>query len=138
MISIFVDTNVWFSAFYGSENCQKILGGHVRGKIKTVINQDVLTEIIRNVQAKAPNKIASLETFLRLTPPLIAKSSLQIPKKYRALADKKDLPILLSAHQIGVRIFVTGNTKDFDSKKIEKVLGIKILNPSETIKLLNL
>lgn len=138
MIPVFIDTNVWFSAFHGSENCQKILQGHIRGEIKAVISQEVLTELVRNIKAKAPKALAPLETFLRLSPPLIAKSSLQIPKKYRPLADKKDLPILLSAHLIGVRIFVTGNSKDFDSKKIEKTLGIKILNPGETVKLLDL
>ena len=35
-LKIFIDTNIWFSFFYGSNNCEKLINAHAEGKIKAV------------------------------------------------------------------------------------------------------
>ena len=137
-LTIFTDTNIWFSALYGSANCEKILQAHLSGKVKITISEDVLTELIRTVKTKAPQALKTLERLLRISPPIISRKVIGIPRKYLNLADSKDLPILLAAHEAGVKVFVTGNIKDFNQALVEKKLGIKIITPKQAVQLLNL
>ena len=46
--------------------------------------------------------------------------------------------MLLAAHEAGIKVFVTGNTKDFNQALIEKKFGIKIVTPKQAVQLLNL
>lgn len=137
-MTVFVDTNVWFSAFYGSNHCQKIVLAHLDGKIKAVISQDVLAELVRNTRMKIPRALPALEKLLKFSPPVIAKSVTRISKAHLDLADKKDLPILLSARSIGAKIFVTGNLKDFNPNKIKATLKMEVTSPKDLVKLLHL
>lgn len=135
---IFTDTNIWFSALYGSDNCEKILKAHLAGKVKIMISEGVLIELTRTIKLKAPHALKTLEKLLRISPPIISRKVINIPRKYSDLADKKDLPILLAAHALETKIFITGNLKDFNITQIEKTLEIKILSPKELVDLLNL
>ena len=137
-LTIFTDTNVWFSALYGSDNCEKILQAHLEGKVKIAISEGVLTELIRTVKTKAPHTLKILEKLLRISPPTISRKVVSAPRKYLNLADSKDLPILLAAHEAGIKIFVTGNIKDFNQALVEKKLGIKIITTKQAVQLLNL
>ena len=137
-LTIFTDTNIWFSALYGSDNCEKILKAHLAGRVKIMISEGVLTELIRTVKTKAPHTLKTLEKLLKISPPIISRKVVNVPRKYLNLADGKDLPILLAAHEAGVKIFVTGNIKDFNQALIEKKFGIKIITPKQAVQLLNL
>ncbi|TSC87708.1 MAG: hypothetical protein G01um101416_388 [Microgenomates group bacterium Gr01-1014_16] len=133
MTRVFVDTNVWFSAFYGSPHCEKIIKAHLEGKIKAVINRQVLTELVTNITKKIPNAVKPLQTFLESSPPEIVTPPQKTSVTSASLAHSKDLPILLSAHQAGVGIFVTGNIKDFKISLIKQKLGLEILTPAAAV-----
>ncbi|MBI4991498.1 DUF4935 domain-containing protein [Candidatus Gottesmanbacteria bacterium] len=137
-IRIFIDTNVWFSSFYGSENCQKLTKAHQEGKINAVISARVLDEIVRNVKKKIPYQYDNLQKFLLGTPPEIVSNPKTIPPTLINLASVHDLPIFVSAMQARTDYFVTGNTKDFSVKKLEKITGIKIITPTEAVRILHL
>jgi putative PIN family toxin of toxin-antitoxin system len=130
---IFIDTNVWFSAFYGSENAEKIIKAHINGQIKAVVSQQVLEELVKNISTKLPAAIPGLQRLMESAPPMIVSNPYKITEEYKLLAGPKDLPILISASQANIKYFVTGNIKDFDLLKIKDELYIDILTPKEFV-----
>ncbi len=135
---IFTDTNVWFSAFYGSENCQRIISAHVSGKVKIVVSPFVLEELARNIVKKLPRQVASLYSFFEENSPEIYPDPELLPKKLIGLISPKDIKIFASAYKANVPYFITGNKKDFAIEDLEKLTGIKILTPKEAVKILDL
>lgn len=135
---IFIDSNVWFSAFYGSATCQKIIKVHQEGKIIAIISNRVLNEIVRNVKKKIPNRFEELKKFLLIYPPEIVSDPVDFPKKIISLVSTGNLPIFVSAINAKVNYFITGNIRDFEVKNLEKKTGIKILFPKQAAELLDL
>ena len=133
---VFIDTNVWFSAFYGSKNSEKILKAYIEGKIRAVICRKVLKELVRNIEAKVPGAFVPLKKFLELTSPVIIQDPSVIQTGVRTLVDKKDQVILQSAVSLKVKYFITGNLKDFNVGGIRKKYGIKVMSPGEAVRVL--
>lgn len=138
VLKVFADTNVWFSALYGSKNCEKILDAHLRSKITLVISKQVLKELIKNIQMKAPGVMPALEKILISRPPEIVSDPEIIPKKIRGLISHPDQGIFVSCQNSQAEYFVTGNIKDFNVSELEKLTGIKILTPKEAVEALGL
>ena len=130
---VFIDTNVWFSAFYGSANAGKILKAHVGGELKAVISQDVLAELARNIKKKYPKALGVLRDFLEASPPVILSRPKTTSLLIQKLVEKKDRVIFQSVVNAKIKYFITGNLKDFNVSKIEKELGIYIVSPREAI-----
>lgn len=134
----FLDTNIWFSAIYGSETCKKILRSHAEQKISLISSQQVMKELLRNLGKKIRQALPVLEEILTTYPPEILADPAVVPEKIRRLVDKKDQRIFVAAMKANVKYFVTGNTKDFAIEKLEKLTGIKIFTPQEMVKALDL
>ena len=130
---VFIDTNVWFSAFYGSVNCEKILKSHVERRIEAVLSQKVVKELIKNVRKKFPSAFSEVRIFLESYPPEIVKNSSFVSTKVKKLVNPKDQLIFQSALDAKVKIFVTGNVKHFKRDEIEKKLKVKILTPKQAV-----
>jgi|SRR3990172_9820872 len=128
---VFIDTNVWFSAFYGSPNSDRILKAHVTGQIRGVISQKVLHELVENISKKIPPALPSLRAFLEAAPPEILADPEEVPPNIALLAHKKDRLILTAADQGQVKILVTENIKDFKPAGILQQLQIEIITPAE-------
>lgn len=135
---IFLDSNIWFSAFYGSVNCQKLIKAHLEGKIRVIISSQVIEESIRNLKEKKPQVLASFQEMLLNNPPEIIKDPDNLGKKIKKLVDEKDGPIFGSALLGEATFFVTGNIRDFSVQKLEKATGIKVITPMEAVNLLHL
>ena len=135
---IFIDTNVWFSAFYGSPHAERIIKAHIEGKIQAIISKQVLDELVRNISAKIPHAVIPLKNLLEATPPLIVADPQGVPQKLGPMVQRKDQSIMASAIRSKVTIFVTGNTKDFAQQKLKDAYGILVLTPKEAVKLLKL
>lgn len=133
---VFIDTNVWFSAFYGSVNSEKLVKAHIRGNIKAVISQQVLTELVNNISTKIPRALPSLQKFLEAAPPEIVGNPSHISSKIKKLVHPKDAVIFASCLETKVKLFVTGNTKDFDITALKRRFNIVVCTPAEAIKLL--
>lgn len=130
---IFLDTNVWFSALYGSKNCQKIIDTHTEGEITAVVSHEVLTELLRNLKLKIPHVFASFEQILISSPPEIITDPQEVSKQMKLLTHQKDQGIFVAAILAEVDYFVTGNIKDFQVDKLEKLTKIKIMTPKEIV-----
>ena len=130
-MKVFLDTNIWFSAFYGSDNCGKIIELHAQKKIEAVVSRLVVQELTQNLGNKFPQGLKLVADFFSKFPPEMVDDCFEIDRKLKNLADPKDLPILLSAYFAKTECFVTGNIKDFAVKKIFDNLKIKVLTPKE-------
>lgn len=135
---LFLDSNIWFSALWGSINCEKLIHAHLKGKIKAVVSNQVIEETIRNIQEKRPQSLILLQDLLINNPPEIIRDQIIIKKEIINLIDEKDRPIFGSAILGRVKYFVTGNIKDFSVKKLEKMIGIKIITPKEAVDIFDL
>lgn len=132
---VFIDTNVWFSAFYGSPNAEKIATAHIQSQIQGVISEPVLQELIVNLKTKIPLALPSLRQLLSTAPPQILKNPPSLPPNFRTLAHPKDAPLLLACYQAKIPFFVTGNLKDFHLAPIKQKLNINVLPPADAVKL---
>lgn len=138
LLKVFADTNVWFSALYGSSNCERLLRAHLEHKISLVVSQQILKELVRNIQKKIPGAIPVFEKIFMSCPPEIISDPDKIDSKIKKLIDPKDQPIFTSALLAKINLFVTGNIKDFKIKELEKLTGIKIITPKEAVEILEL
>lgn len=135
---VFLDSNVWFSIVYGSSNCEKIIKAYTDEKIIAVISQQVLEESIRNIKEKIPQKLTSFQKLFSSNPPIMVPDPESIDNKIKDLVDPKDQSIFTSAILAEVGYFVTGNIKDFQVDRLEKLTKIKIVTPKEIVTELNL
>ena len=132
---VFLDTNVWFSAFYGSDNCRNIVELYAQKKIEAVVSRLVVRELTQNLGDKHPQGLKLVAGFFSKFPPEMVDDCFEIDGKLKNLADFKDLPILLSAYSARVEYFVTGNIRDFAIEKIFDKLKIKVITPKDFVKL---
>ena len=129
--SCLIDTNVWFFAFYGSINCQKMIKSHLSGHIKAVITEQILDELIINTQKKLPNKTSLLYSMFKNAPPIILKNPTHIPETIKPLAHSKDIHILAATIQAKIPYLVTGNSKDFKTLQIKQQHQTEIITPKK-------
>lgn len=130
---VFIDTNVWFSAFYGSPNSEKIIKAHAEGKIKAVVSRQVLRELVSNINKKIPNAMAGLKKIMEFAPPMVVANANLVSHLVGKEVHKKDQIIFQSAINSKAKLFVTGNVKHF---KINRITGIKIITPKEAVGLI--
>lgn len=133
---VFIDTNVWFSAFYRSENPENLLKAHVEGKIVAIASQKVLNELIKNFKNKYPKALKPLKNFLKTYPPVIIVDPNHISHEIVDLVDKKDRKIFQSAINSKAKIFVTGNLKHFKIQEIYTKYKIEVIPPREAVMIL--
>lgn len=132
---VFVDSNVWISAFYKKGIASDLIDRLFQKKFKVVISELVLEEIIRNIEKKVPEALFLVYRFFQEYPIIVVRNpKIGQLKKFSELAQKKDLPILISALNYKCGFFITGNKKDFKIAKIKKQHHLSVLNPREMLK----
>ena len=137
-LRLFLDTNVWFSALYGSRNCLRLVQAANKNAIHTVISPEVLDELLVNLKKKIPHTLALFEDMLLTAKPKLIGSPQRIPAFVQKLVDIKDQKIFASAIEGSVAYFITGNTRDFKKEQLKKKTGILILIPKEAVSALRL
>jgi conserved hypothetical protein TIGR00305 len=129
---IFIDSNVWFSAFYKKGVCSNLIETLHQLNFGIVICELVLEEILKNIKQKIPDALPLVIEYLKIIKPTVVKNpKKEVALKYKNLASLKDIPILISAFEYRCQYFITGNIKDFKVKLIEKKLNLKIIKPAE-------
>lgn len=130
--SVFIDSNVWFSAFYKERICSKLLETIESSGWKVFISELGLEEVIKNIQLKIPSALLFFIDYLKENKITVLKNpSITKLLHYKGLAEKHDLPILVSAIEYKCDYFITGNLSDFDLKKIKYKSKIIIMSPRE-------
>lgn len=133
---VFIDSNVWFSAFYKEGVCSQLLRNLTKLSYEIVISELVLEEVIRNIKEKIPKALSLVIEYLNNIRPTVVKiPNKSVISQYKTLAEEKDLPILVSAVEFKCLYFITGNMKDFKVDLIRKKTGLKVLTPSNFLNL---
>ena len=128
-LRIFIDSNIWFSAFYKKGQAFNLLEKCREKRFEVVISQLVLEEIIRNIKKKLPRKLENVRSFLITYPLVIVKNpSKKDLTKVEGLAHKKDRPILAAALNYKCRFLITGNLKDFKEKSIKEKFNLEVIS----------
>jgi putative PIN family toxin of toxin-antitoxin system len=127
----FFDTNVVFSGLYSSRGAPaELLRRHVDGTITIVISRQVLEELVRTVNNKAPRVTSMLHKFLASSPPeLTADPSDAHVKRVSAFINTTDAPILAAALASRADCLVTGNSRHF-TDEVARRARIAILTPA--------
>lgn len=131
---VFVDSNVWFSAFYKKGVASDLIETLLQKDYEIVVSELVLEEIVRNIKNKVPLALSLVHQFFQEYSLTVVKDPrVDEIQKYVSLAQSKDLPILASALNYQCRFFITGNKKDFQINSIKKQYHLSILTPREIL-----
>ena len=128
-MKVFVDANVLFTAAHNpSGKSAKLLANAKALDLTMVTNSYAIGEAIRNIVKKYPSQEATLHACLKQVTivPLITQGSAA-----DGIADK-DKPILLSALQANCDVLLTGDKKDFLTRRAT-LKAIEVLSPSELL-----
>jgi len=135
MKTLFLDANVFFAATLSESGASRgIFDLGALGKVKLVSSLYVLNEAKRNIDKKLGNEY--LPVFLGLVSVLNGVDkrwpSEKYVEDYGDLIVKKDLPVLVSAANLGVNFLITLDQKDFKTNKLQAAdLPFKIMLPGE-------
>lgn len=115
-----LDTNILISiAIFNSDILKKMLIS-ICDKHTLMLSTQIIKELKEVVKRKFPNKINNMNQFLYQLPYELVHISNAIIKNNRIyIRDIEDLPILNSAIESDIDIFITGD-KDFKDVKINK------------------
>jgi len=117
---IMTDTNIIISAFLFPNSAIRALLEKIVVRDQLVLCTSIIEELHAVFKRKFPEEIDSLDFFLsELKYELVYTPRRVDPEKYPHIRDEKDLPILVSAVDGDVDIFVTGD-KDFHFVNIER------------------
>jgi putative PIN family toxin of toxin-antitoxin system len=114
------DTNILITAgIFGSKYYLDVIS-IIAEEHTIVLSSQIIDELWRVANVKFPEKQAALECFLAQFNFEITHSPSEINlKNYPEIRDKKDYPILASAINADVDVFIT-NDKDFEPVGIER------------------
>lgn len=128
---IFLDSNVWVSAFTAHGLCSDLvrllLRRHGRGTIEVLLGAPVRDETLRILRERfhaTESDLVYARVAMRVTRNVPA-SSADPPGE---ISDPTDAPIVACALAARADLFVTGNKALLDMKSIK---GIRILSPRE-------
>ena len=134
---VFIDSNVWFSAFYKEGVCSELLRSLSKSVYEIVISELVLEEVIKNIKEKVPNALSYVIEYINSIKPTVVKNpSRSIIVQHKDLADKYDLLILVSAIEYKCTYFITGNMKDFKTELIKSKKHLIIITPRDFLLLM--
>ena len=132
---IFLDSNVLISGIYSPVGAPyKILRLHLAERLRIVVCQLVINEVIRNLKAKKPEGLPVLYQLLSNSPPEIAENPrAEDVNSWKEYLDDEDAIILAAAISARVDCFVTGD-KHFHSAALKpQEFNLKILTPAEFV-----
>lgn len=135
---VFIDTNVWFSAIYGSPNAEHLVLAHIDKKIQAYTSYEVIKELIQNFEKKLPRGTSVLAELIDKREPVIINTPPAVSEIVATSVHRKDQIIFQAAVNAKVEYFVTGNLKDFEAVSLKKKCGIVVCSPAQLVRTLHL
>jgi putative PIN family toxin of toxin-antitoxin system len=134
---VFLDSNVILSGLYSSRNAPgKILEYFLEGRIRVVVSQQILEELIRVVQDKLPRVLPALNALLVNSPPeIITDPETAEIQRWTRFIHQEDAAILTAAISAEPDYFITGDNDFLENPNIAKESGLRIITPSQFLKL---
>jgi len=111
-----------------------ILERFIEGRLRVVVSQQVLDEVIRTVKEKLPEALPALRKLLVNAPPEIRKDPTPDEvKRWSGLLDAGDAAILAAAVAAQPDYFVTGDRHFTENPEIAERAGLHIVMPAQFI-----
>lgn len=130
---VFLDANVVFSGMYSPEGAPAIiLKLFVEGRLRAVISQQVLEEVVRTIGRRLPEALPSLRKLLLSVPPEIAEDPAPEDIGFWAqLVHGDDASVLAAAVAARPDYLVTGDRHFFANPGIAEKSGLRIVTPAQ-------
>ena len=133
-MKLFLDANVIFTAAYSAQGLSRGLFRLAAvGKCALCTSAFAYDEAVKNIQKKAPVKLAELTTLMQQLDILPEPHPQWIKRAARLPLAAKDAPVLAAAFQGKIDIFVTGDRRDFGHLFGQVLEGVKILSPADAL-----
>jgi putative PIN family toxin of toxin-antitoxin system len=139
MLRVFIDSSVFFAAIYSAKGyARDLLLAAVDEKLKVVVSQYVLTEVERNLNKKASEKIATYRAFLLLLDlERVPEPNQEQLKQVEQYVVEKDAPVVAAAINARPDYLVTFDVRDLlEPVEVAQQSGLKIVTPDVVMKLL--
>jgi putative PIN family toxin of toxin-antitoxin system len=132
----FIDASVLFAAAYSPRgSAYQLLRQALEGAINILVSEDVLAEVRRNLEAKAPETLADCELLVEMLPlTIIDDPTPEAIKRVSRYLNPKDAIILAAAMAAQPDYFVTWDRKHFLSDPaIAEKSGLTIITPDDLL-----
>ncbi|MCL2411647.1 MAG: putative toxin-antitoxin system toxin component, PIN family [Treponema sp.] len=126
-MKIMVDANIIISAILFPKSIISEILKHIVLNNEIILSEYTINEIRDVFNRKFPNRTNEMENYLDKLPYRFFSIKEINIKKYPAIRDLDDIPVLANAIESNVDILVTGD-KDFEGIKIKKP---KIIKPNK-------
>ena len=126
-MTIMLDANIIISAILFPKSIISETIKHIVANTSIILSQYTIDEVIKVFNKKFPHRIDEMELFFEKLPHRIFPLQKIDSKKYPAIRDIDDVPVLAYAIESKADILLTGD-KDFIDVKVE---GMKILKPNQ-------
>ncbi len=131
---VFLDANILFSASKSEGAVHRLLGLLTDGGHEIWVDAFVIEEARRNLAAKYPGALGTLDSLLSRTHRLASTARLAVPDEVAALLPEKDRPVLAAAIRAGCDALVTGDRAHFGPLRGRTVSGVTIHSPATLAK----
>ena len=130
---VFLDSNVIFSGMYSSEGAPGTIMKHfAEGRLRVVVSQQVLEEVVRTIKEKLPEALPSLMRLLVSTPPEIRKEpNPEEVARWAEVIHADDAGILAATVAAQPDYLITGDKHFFENPAIMEKSGLHILTPAQ-------
>jgi putative PIN family toxin of toxin-antitoxin system len=136
-VRVFLDSNVVFSGLYSARGAPGvILEYFIQGRIRVIISQQGLQEIVRTIKEKLPAALPALKYLLLNAPPeVVADPKPEALELWRKKLSIGDAAILAAAIASQPDYFITGDNHFLGNPELAKESGLRIVTPGQFLKL---
>ena len=134
-LRVFLDSNVIVSGIYSSRGAPAAILEHfVEGRLRVVVSQQVLDEVIRAVKVKLPDALPALRKLLVNAPPEIWKDPAPDDIEcWREALDIGDAAVLAAAVAAEPDYFITGDRHFIENPEIAGKANLRIVTPAQFV-----
>jgi len=135
-LRVFLDSNVIFSGMYSSQGAPGIILEHfIEGRLRVVISQQVLGEIVHTIKEKLPEALPALRRLLVNIPPEIGEDpTLEEVAHWAEVINIEDASILAAAIIAEPDYLITGDKHFFENPDIAEKSRLHIVTPTQFMK----
>ncbi|MGA9049282.1 MAG: PIN domain-containing protein [Dehalococcoidia bacterium] len=136
-LRIFLDSNVIISGIYSPDGPPaKILNLHANAKLRIIVCQLVVEEVVRAIREKKPDALPALQLFLSNAPPeIIRNPPLKEVQRWINLLHFEDAAILAAALSAEPDYFVTGDQHFYSQPSLSEKSGLHIITPVQMLRI---
>lgn len=135
MIRAFIDASVLIAASYSPTGASReIIRQAIRGNVRLVASKLVFEETGKNLSAKAPEVVVSLQQFLNTVPFELERPTKRQVLQAASYTALKDAPIVAAAKRARVDYLVSLDRRHLVGvPEVAQGSGLKILLPEELL-----